>query len=170
VLEEILVVDGYNVIGASQSMTFLQEDDLEKARDWLIEKLAEYQGYTGIKVYLIFDAHMVHGIGKRLKQKRIEIIYTKENETADERIERLVREIKRVQRRIYVATSDHTEQWVVFGQGALRKSARELIIELKNVDSKIKEELKQNFQEKPKSKFPLNPEMAEIFEKWRRGQ
>lgn len=169
-MEEILVVDGYNVIGASQSMKFIKEDDLEKARDWLIEKLSEYQGFTGIKVYLIFDAHMVPGSGKKLKQKKIEIIYTKENETADERIERLVREIKRVQRMIYVATSDHTEQWVVFGQGALRKSARELMIELQNVDIGIKETLKQNYQEKPKSKFPLKPDMAEIFEKWRRGK
>ena len=31
---------------------------------------------------------------------------------------------------IYVATSDFTEQWVIFGQGALRKSARELLIEM----------------------------------------
>lgn len=169
-MEEILVVDGYNVIGASQSMKLLQEDDLAKARDWLIERLAEYQGFMGIKVYLIFDAHMVPGIGRKMKQNKIEIIYTKNNETADERIERLVREIKRVQRRIYVATSDHTEQWVVFGQGALRKSARELINELENVDLKIKDTVKQKYQEKSKSKFPLNPEMAEIFEKWRRGE
>jgi predicted RNA-binding protein with PIN domain len=169
-VEEILVVDGYNVIGASQTMKLLQEDDLAKARDWLIERLAEYQGFMGIKVYLIFDAHMVPGIGRKMKQNKIEIIYTKKNETADERIERLVREIKRVQRRIYVATSDHTEQWVVFGQGALRKSSRELINELESVDSKIKDEVKQKYQEKSKSKFPLNPEMAEIFEKWRRGE
>lgn len=169
-MEEILVVDGYNIIGASQSMKLLQEDDFAKARDWLIEKLAEYQGFMGIKVYLIFDAHRIPGIGRKIKQNKIEVIYTKKNETADERIERLVREIKRVQRRIYVATSDHTEQWVVFGQGALRKSAKELINELKNVDSKIKDTVKYNYQEKSRGKFPLKPEMAEIFEKWRRGQ
>lgn len=169
-MEEVLVVDGYNIIGAAMSSALFADKDLEKARDWLIEKLAEYQGFTGTKVYLIFDAHMVPGMGKKLKQKRIEIIFTREKETADERIEKLVGQIKKVQRRIYVATSDHTEQWVVFGQGALRKSARELLLELQNVESKIKHTLHENYQEKPKSKFPLNPEMAEIFEKWRRGQ
>lgn len=169
-MEEILVVDGYNIIGEAFSSNTLGGKSLEKARDWLIEKLAEYQGFTGIKVYLIFDAHMVPGIGRKLKQKRIDVIFTRENETADERIEKLVREIKRVQRRIYVATSDHTEQWVVFGQGALRKSARELLIELQNVEGRIKHTLHEKYQEKPKSKFPLNPEMAEIFEKWRRGK
>jgi predicted RNA-binding protein with PIN domain len=169
-LEEVLVVDGYNIIGASQDLNLFDEDDFEDARDWLIEKLADYQGFTGTKVYLIFDAHRVPGIGKKLKSKRLQIIFTKENETADERIERLVGEIKRVQRRIYVATSDHTEQWVVFGQGALRKSARELIIELKNMETEIKATLKKNYQSKPKTSFTLSPEMTEMFEKWRRGK
>lgn len=114
-MEEVLVVDGYNIIGATQSMGILDDQSLENARDWLIEKLAEYQAFKGIKVYLIFDAHMVPGIGKKYMQKKIEVIFTKENETADERIEKLVRQIKRVRRRVYVATSDHTEQWVVFG-------------------------------------------------------
>jgi predicted RNA-binding protein with PIN domain len=169
-LEEILVVDGYNIIGASQDLNLFDEDDFEDARDWLIEKLADYQGFTGTKVYLVFDAHRVPGIGKKLKSKRLQIIFTKENETADERIERLVVEIKRVQRRIYVATSDHTEQWVVFGQGALRKSARELIIELKNMETEIKATLKKHYQSKPKTSFALSPEMTEMFEKWRRGK
>jgi predicted RNA-binding protein with PIN domain len=169
-LEEVLIVDGYNVIGASQNIKDLQEDDLEKSRDWLIDKLAEYQGFTGVKVYLIFDAHRVSGIGKKYKKKRIEVIYTKENETADEYIERLAGELKRVQRRIYVATSDHTEQWVVFGQGALRKSSRELTNELNNIDKKIEETLHHTYQAKPKTKFPLTPEMTEMFEKWRRGK
>ena len=169
-MEEVLIVDGYNIIGASQSLHVLKEDDLEKARDWLIDKLADYQGFTGIKVYLIFDAHRVTGIGKKYKTKKIDVIYTKENETADEYIEKLAGDLRRVQRRIYVATSDHTEQWVVFGQGALRKSARELIIELNNIEKKINSTLKESYQEKPKSKFPLSPELEQMFEKWRRGK
>ncbi|WP_025028122.1 NYN domain-containing protein [Caldalkalibacillus mannanilyticus] len=169
-MEEVLIVDGYNIIGASQNLKLIEEDDLEKSRDWLVEKLAEYQGFTGTKVYLIFDAHRVPGIGKKYKTKKIDVIYTKENETADEYIEKLVGELRRVQRRIYVATSDHTEQWVVFGQGALRKSARELIIELNSLDKNIKNTLKENYQEKPKTKFPLSPEISEMFEKWRRGK
>ncbi|WP_202081223.1 NYN domain-containing protein [Caldalkalibacillus salinus] len=167
-MEDILIVDGYNIIGATKSMGILNDDDLGNARDWLIEKLAEYQGYKGIKVYIIFDAHMVPGIGSKLKQRSIDIIYTKENETADERIEKLVQEIKRVQRRITVATSDHTEQWVVFGQGALRQSARELVNELRNMEESIGQTLESKYQQKPKSHFPLSDELAELFDKWRR--
>ena len=38
---------------------------------------------------------------------------------------------RRVQ--IHVATSDLTEQWIIFAQGALRKSARELEIEMNEI-------------------------------------
>ena len=60
----------------------------------------------------------------------MEVIYTRKNEIADERIEKLTQELSGRRVQIYVATSDMTEQRVIFGQGALRKSARELEIEM----------------------------------------
>ncbi|MDQ0340167.1 putative RNA-binding protein with PIN domain [Caldalkalibacillus uzonensis] len=167
-MEEILIVDGYNIIGAAEEGLPFARDRLEDARDWLIDKLADYQGYTGTKVYVVFDAHLVPGVGKVYKERKIEVIYTREKETADECIEKLVRRLKRVQRQIYVATSDYTEQRVIFAEGALRKSARELLMELNNVEVKIRQDVQEKYQQKPKSKFPLTKEMAEIFEKWRR--
>ncbi|WP_178075433.1 NYN domain-containing protein, partial [Pseudomonas sp. 2822-17] len=82
--------------------------------------------YTGMEVMLIFDAHMVPGLGKKYQDYKLKIIYTREKETADERIERLCNELKRVDTQIYVATSDFVEQRVIFASGAYRKSAREL--------------------------------------------
>ncbi|EGL83940.1 protein of unknown function DUF901 [Caldalkalibacillus thermarum TA2.A1] len=167
-MEEILIVDGYNVIGAAEDMLPFARNRLEDARDWLLDKLADYQGYTGTKVYVVFDAHLVPGIGKVYRERNIEVIFTKEKETADECIEKLVRRLRRVQRQIYVATSDYTEQRIVFGEGALRKSARELLTELNHVKARIRQDVQDKYQHKPKSKFPLPKEMAEIFEKWRR--
>ncbi|GGK21544.1 hypothetical protein GCM10010965_13150 [Caldalkalibacillus thermarum] len=167
-MEEILIVDGYNVIGAAKDMLPFDRNRLEDARDWLLDKLADYQGYTGTKVYVVFDAHLVPGIGKVYRERNIEVIFTKEKETADECIEKLVRRLRRVQRQIYVATSDYTEQRIVFGEGALRKSARELLTELNHVEARIRQDVQDKYQHKPKSKFPLTKEMAEIFEKWRR--
>ena len=66
------------------------------------------------------------GIEKKIKNHKVEVIFTRENETADERIEKLAKSLNNVKTQIHVATSDYTEQWVIFGQGALRKSAREL--------------------------------------------
>lgn len=100
----------------------------------------------------------------------MEVIFTKKNETADERIEKLAISLNNRKTQIHVATSDYTEQWAIFGQGALRKSARELLIEMSTVEKRIEKNVKKIQEKKPASKIPISDEMAEIFEKWRRGQ
>src|SRR5690625_5113388 len=103
-MKDILLVDGYNVIGAWSNLQTYAADDLGFARNDLIEKMAEYQAITGFQVKIVFDAHMVEGRGRKEKHHKVEVIYTKKNETADERIERLVRKLKRIDTRIHVAT------------------------------------------------------------------
>ncbi|MFK4996606.1 NYN domain-containing protein [Bacillus sp. N9] len=167
---DILLVDGYNMIGAWPELTRLRDYDLAAARDRLIEILADYQGYTGFKVIVVFDAYEVKGIEKKYKNHKVEVIFTKAEETADERIEKLAIELNTMRTQVYVATSDYTEQWAIFGQGALRISARELLIEIETVDRKIESRLKRAIEKAPMSKIPLSEEVAETFEKWRRGQ
>src|SRR5690625_3979985 len=135
----ILIVDGYNIIGAWEELQKIKEDDLGQARDRLIDLLADYQAFTGTRVILVFDAHYVPGIASKQKSSKIEVIYTKENETADECIEKLVSIYKNVQTKVYVATSDYMEQRITFGRGALRKSARELFIDIKEIEKEIEE-------------------------------
>src|SRR5699024_12229632 len=106
--------------------------DIGQARDRLIELMADFQAYSGYRVIIVFDAYYVRGTESRNQKYNVEIIYTKENETADECIERLVKSLKNVKTKVYVSTSEYTEQCTVFAQGALRLSARELYVELKN--------------------------------------
>ena len=54
------------------------------------------------------------------------MVFTAEEETADDYIERLAAELNTPLHQVSVATSDLNEQWTVFAQGALRVSAREL--------------------------------------------
>ena len=74
-----------------------------------------------------------------------------------------------VKLQIHVATSDLTEQRVIFGQGALRKSARELEIEMEDISTKYYEESEAYPGKEAHFRIPLSAEVAEIFEKWRRG-
>jgi uncharacterized protein len=167
----ILIVDGYNMIGAWPELRKLKEEnDLAAARDLLIDKMAEYQGFTGDRVIIVFDAHLVQGNEKKYKNYQVEVIFTKEHETADERIERLAKSLINVRTKVYVATSDYTEQWTIFSQGALRKSARELLAEMETIEKDISKKLQDIQQKTPISKVPLTEEVAKIFEKWRRGQ
>ena len=63
-MNDILIVDGYNIIGAWGDLKKLRDVDLQSSRDALIDKMADYQGYTGTKVMIVFDAYTVHGIEK----------------------------------------------------------------------------------------------------------
>lgn len=167
---DILIVDGYNIIGAWPELRALKNKDLSAARDRLIEKMAEYQAYSGYKVIVVFDAHFVKGTEKTFKDHKVQVIFTKTNESADERIEKLAIVLNNRKTQIHVATSDYTEQWQIFGQGALRKSARELLIEMESVEKRIEKKVKNIQAEAPNSKIPISREVAEIFEKWRRGE
>ncbi|MFC0525694.1 NYN domain-containing protein [Pontibacillus salicampi] len=167
---DVLIVDGYNIIGAWPELKALRDKDLASARYELVEKMAEYQAYAGYEVVVVFDAHYVPGIEKKVDNHKIEIVYTKENETADERIEKLAKERKHVRNQVYVATSDYTEQRTIFAQGALRKSARELYIETKNIEKEIQKEVESQNQLHYKPKIPIKKEVLDVFEKWRRGE
>ncbi|SFK52611.1 hypothetical protein SAMN04487936_11661 [Halobacillus dabanensis] len=165
----VLIVDGYNMIGAWPELKNLKEKDLGQARDLLIEMMAEYQSYTGDRIMIVFDAYHVRGLEKKQNNYKVEVIFTKENETADERIEKLAGELNDVRTQVYVATSDYAEQRTIFGQGAFRKSARELYIEVKNIENQIEKDVESQNQYSYQSKIPINKEVRELFEKWRRG-
>ncbi|WP_152658519.1 NYN domain-containing protein [Oceanobacillus sp. CFH 90083] len=166
----VLIVDGYNIIGAWPELEQLKEKDIGQARDRLIELLAEYQAFTGDRVIVVFDAYYVRGTESKQEQFKVEVIYTKEKETADECIEKLVKKVKNIQTQVYVATSDYAEQRTIFGQGALRKSARELQIEMDDMNQEIRISLETHQKEKPAAKIPINQDLLKRFEEMRRGK
>ncbi|GFN33400.1 NYN domain-containing protein [Paenibacillus xylaniclasticus] len=170
---DVLLVDGYNIIGAWPVLNRLRDRDLEDARDALLDMLADYQGFTGMLVYVVFDAHQVPGLGAKFKQHKLMVVYTREKETADECIERLVSELTIRGRDIYVATSDMTEQHVAFGKGALRISARELLIDVEQKRKLIQATLRE-VEAKPSKRNTLDGTLSldvrAKFERMRRGE
>ena len=139
--DDYLLVDGYNIIFAWQELKELADINIDSARDKLIEKLANYQGYRGCKLILVFDAYKVRG-GKEnvIKQGDMWIVYTKEAETADRYIAKASLELTG-KGLVRVATSDALIQMIIFGSGAVRTSARELEAEVKYVEGQIVEKL-----------------------------
>lgn len=171
-LRDVLLVDGYNMIGAWPELSKLSEISLQEARDQLLERLANYKAYSGRRVIAVFDAYRVPGLGKSYEQGKVELYFTKEKETADEAIERFVGQLAHRRRQIYVATSDMAEQHVIFGQGALRVSARELLVEVKISEREIRQRIRDQRDEASRNTLDgkLNPQQRMLFEKWRRGE
>lgn len=136
--KEYLFVDGYNIINAWTELKSLSSISLEVARGRLIEIMAEYQSFTGVKVTVVFDAHLVKGsLEKKINTYGVEVVFTRQGETADGYIERTLDSIGRI-KRVRVATSDWVEQQIVLGRGGTRISARELKTEVENIRDTIK--------------------------------
>ncbi|CAM3089106.1 NYN domain-containing protein [Paenibacillus sediminis] len=167
---DLLLVDGYNMIGSWPDLVELAKTNMQDARDRLLERLADYQAFSGRKVIVVFDAYLVPGLGKSFTQGKVQVYFTKEKETADEAIERLVNEMSHRRRQIYVATSDMVEQHVIFGQGALRVSARELLIELEQSEQEVKTQIAQDNAKSARNTVDskLSPDVRKVFERWRR--
>lgn len=125
--KQLLIVDGYNMIGAWPELVQLKKQErLEDARELLLSRLSNYAKYEGLEIIVVFDAQLVPGIQQTYKKYLLTVVFTKEDETADSYIERLAGEKNDRLTQVTVATSDLAEQWVVFSQGALRTSANEL--------------------------------------------
>ena len=133
-----LFVDGYNVMNSWPELKELARTDYGAARDQLVDILRNYQGFTGEKVTLVFDAYRVEGgTGSRTKIPNIEVVYTKENETADSYIEKATLGLAK-KHRVRVVTSDDLVQKITFGHGALRCSSREFREEVRLIEESIR--------------------------------
>lgn len=138
--EEYLLVDGYNIIFAWKELSELAKLDLNAARARLMDILCNYQGYRKMHLILVFDAYRVKGNpGSVEHYHNIDVVYTKEAETADQYIEKVTRQMSRKNNLVRVATSDGLEQIIIMGAGAVRVSATELYEEVRAAGEEMRE-------------------------------
>jgi predicted RNA-binding protein with PIN domain len=141
-----LVLDGYNVIFGWDALREIAEDAIDAARSLLIDAMCNYSGFTGIPVDIVFDAYRVKGgVGEEEQRGDVHIVYTKENETADAYIERLLTRESR-DYSIRVVTSDRLIQVTAVSTGVLRMPVTEFVEEL----GRVREEIAQIAQMKGK--------------------
>lgn len=136
--DEYLLVDGYNVIFSWDNLRELSKENIEGARNTLINILCNYRGYKQCEVILVFDAYKVKGSTREVeKVNNINIVYTKEAETADMYIEKVSHRLAK-NNKVRVVTSDALEQLIILGNGALRVSSREFLNEVKLAEEEIR--------------------------------
>ncbi|MDK2918097.1 MAG: uncharacterized protein PWQ37_830 [Candidatus Petromonas sp.] len=171
-MKDFLIVDGYNVINAWDSLKEISRESLEEARNILIDQMAEYHSFTGMKVILVFDAYQVKGTQVKSENiKGVEVIFTKEHQTADSYIEKKVEELTKDKRNVIkVVTSDWAEQQAVLGSGAIRVTPREFEIDLEFMKTKLKEKMEKSQKKKGMLSERLDDKVLEILEKWRKEE
>lgn len=137
--EKLLIVDGYNVIFAWENLNELAKTNLDAAKDLLVSILSNYQGITGIQTLLVFDGYKVKGNhGSQSEQEGIQIVHTKENQTADQFIESYTHENNRCYD-MTVVTSDGLIQTITRGAGCHILSSRELYTRIEQSVMELRE-------------------------------
>ena len=86
-----LIIDGYNLIRQSDSLSILDAQNLEQGREALLKRLAAYKKVRGHPITVVFDGWGgFEPVSTRTRHKGIEVVYTGKGETADEWIQRRV--------------------------------------------------------------------------------
>ncbi|MEC4983137.1 MAG: NYN domain-containing protein [Oscillatoria sp. PMC 1068.18] len=132
----LLLVDGYNVIGAWSSLKNTRDrQGLDSARQELIEALINYSAFEGYQTEIVFDAQYTTQVGDRETiTDLLSVYYTDFRQTADTYIEKFCadyqRQVYRSSPRLIVATSDRAQQQTILGYGAEWLSALQLANEV----------------------------------------
>lgn len=170
-VQEFLLVDGYNVIFAWEDLKELASVNIAAARSKLIDELCNYQGFKKCTVILVFDAYKVESeLQEVMRYHNIHVVYTKQAETADQYIEKVVHSIAK-KYHVTVVTSDGVEQVVTLGQGGTLISSREFEVEMEIVRRQIREETKQRREGGKNYLFDhLDPKLADTMEEVRLGK
>lgn len=140
-LAECVLVDGYNIIFAWDELKELAKDNIDGARDKLLDIMSNYQGYKGCTVIVVFDAYNVKRHTETVyKHDNVFVVYTRAAETADMYIAKTTHKMSS-KYKVTVATSDALEQLIIMGHGALRMSAMNFLEEVKRVEKLISESI-----------------------------
>lgn len=140
--KHLTIVDGYNVIWAWSSLREIAEFSLEKARETLMDILSNYVAFTKTELTLVFDAYLVpDGAGSEILHDGYRIIYTKENQTADAYIERMMHELG-PNYNVRMVSGDKLLQFSAVHSGILRVTAAEFEAEVTAVGEEINEFIK----------------------------
>lgn len=168
-MKPLLIVDGYNVIGAWRDAEKFQWS-LDECRDRLMHQLEDYSGYAGEEVVLVFDGYQSdRKVRTEEPHGSLTLVFTCHGETADAYIERLVAQTPKY-RSVRVATSDGLEQSQVLATGATRMTSRELLRELRQQRSQgLEAHQHQNLGRKQNLAGRLSADMLSVLEKLRRG-
>ena len=135
--QKYIIVDGYNIIFAWEELEAQARTDLDAARRQLCDALSSYAGFTKCRLVVVFDGYKQKGNpGEKSQFHNIQVVFTREGETADAYIEGLAYEIGN-NCAVRVASSDGLVQLSSFRSGVLRMSARELRAEVESAHKEM---------------------------------
>lgn len=167
-MKTYLILDGYNVINAWDELKNISRVNLDESRMTLIDYMAEFGAVKNYKIIIVFDAYNIKAPKeKKQRIKHVDVVFTKEKQTADSYIEKMVSDIaKKFQ--VYVVTNDFAEQQTILGSGGNRITVRELILQYNMLKANIRN--KKNIEKKQSNSIEdlLDSDTFEKLKKFRK--
>ena len=147
--ESMVIVDGYNLIYSWDTLKEIADFSLEKARETLMDILSNYVAYTKEKLVLVFDAYLVNeGVGSDFIHDGYRVVFTKENQTADAFIEKMMHDLG-PNYKIKVVTGDRLVQFAAVHSGISRMTTKEFTDELITIGNEITDFVKKLADNQP---------------------
>lgn len=176
----LLLVDGYNVIGAWPELQTLRDRNLlGEARDRLVETIIDYSATERFHAWVVFDAYERRTpASSEAHTDWVATHYTAFAQTADSYIEKICADYAQqprvAGRRLRVVTSDRAQQLTVTGYGAEWQSALQLGSEVQFARHKTRQAqkaAKKRSRGGGRSLFDsLDPQARDRLAQLRRGQ
>ena len=130
----MIIIDGYNVIHCWDYLREAKSTGLEYAREKLIQIMTRYQDFNDESVSIVFDgAKRLDDIPIEHGETDVDVIFSKNGNTADMVIERMIYKLKDKSKAL-VVTSDHFVRMMVGGMGARSISAENFEHNLKGYE------------------------------------
>lgn len=85
----MIIVDGYNVIYKWKTLVKFK-NNMKLARERLIETMANYQGYIGEEIIIVFDSALKDKPYSGATPSNIQVVFAPQGTSADTFIERFV--------------------------------------------------------------------------------
>ena len=160
-LQAVLLVDGYNIIGAWPCLKKTRDQaGLEAARWELVEAMTSYSSFQGYDTQIVFDAqYHKASSNKEIITELLSVHYTDFGQTADTYIEKTCASLRyqlahSLVHRVIVATSDRAQQLMIQGYGAEWLSAQQLCGEVESTVCRMRHKYQKRKQSK--SRFLAN--------------
>jgi uncharacterized protein len=158
--QAVLLVDGYNIVGAWQALMAIHSQyGLAAARRELVASLTGYAAYHGYETQVVFDAQYNDAPANRETVTRYLMVhYTQPGQTADSYIEKTCadfrHDLRKFEQRLIVATNDRAQQLTVIGYGAEWLSAQQLWNDVEFAGQRVRGQ--QTAKGKPTGRFLMN--------------
>ena len=130
-----IIIDGYNLLGASVRRSLGERKDGELARERLLQDLAKYRRRVGHAVTVVFDAWRKLGsIEHQEHRTGLTVIFTKQGEQADQVIQRMIRSQGQD---CVVVSSDHEIMDTARAHGVMVLRSQEFLGKLRSLSVSV---------------------------------